>query len=318
VFCSTVIPTIGRPTLNRTVTSLLEQAFTAGDFEIIVVNDSGQPLPAAAWQSSPKVTLIETNRRERSVARNAGASLACGRYLHFLDDDDWMAPGALDSLWKLAQAGRAEWLYGATQLVNRQGKALIQLQPDLDGNCFVQAMAGEWIPLQASLVEAEQFFALGGFNPRITGPEDNDLLRRFTLHGAVAGTSDLVTFISWGDRGSTTPHDRHARDSRWARERILNLPGVFKRMRASARSSYLRGRVVRAFLTSGVWNVQHKRPLTAASRTLFSLAAIALTGAELFSLDFWRMLGKPHDSPTFRRGRAQAMGVAWRPGNSRK
>jgi hypothetical protein len=39
-------------------------------------------------------------------------------------------------------------------------------------------MAGEWIPLQASLIEAKTFFTVGGFNPLITGPEDIDLLRR--------------------------------------------------------------------------------------------------------------------------------------------
>ena len=310
MFCTTVIPTIGRPTLNRAVTSVLEQAFTADDFEIIVVNDSGQSLPAAAWQASPKVRLVETNRRERSVARNAGAALASGRYLHFLDDDDWMAPGALGSLWRLAQAGRVEWLYGASQLVDRQGKALIQLQHGLGGNCFVHAMAGEWIPLQASLVDTELFFGLGGFNPQITGPEDIDLLRRFTLYGAVAGTPDLVAFISWGQEGSTTPRDRHSEDSRWARERILSLTGVFKRMRASARSSYWQGRMVRAYLTSAFWNLRHKRPLTAASRTLFGLAASALAGAGLFSPGFWRALSQPHDSQTFRRGLAQAGRVA--------
>src|SRR6185503_20285902 len=102
MFCSTVIATIGRPTLKGAVTSLLEQAFTVDDFEIIVVNDSGRPLPDEAWQASPKVKIIETNRRERSVARNTGAALATGRYLHFLDDDDWLFPNALQTFWNLS------------------------------------------------------------------------------------------------------------------------------------------------------------------------------------------------------------------------
>ena len=45
MFSSTVIPTVNRPTLSRTVRSVLDQDFTAGDFEVIVVNDSGQTLP---------------------------------------------------------------------------------------------------------------------------------------------------------------------------------------------------------------------------------------------------------------------------------
>jgi glycosyltransferase involved in cell wall biosynthesis len=305
VFCSTVIPTVGRPSLERAVTSLLDQDLAASDFEIIVVNDSGQPLPDADWQASPRVMLVDTNRRERSVARNVGAALARGHYLHFLDDDDWMAPGGLLRLSQLAQNDRAQWSYGGAQLVKRQGQTLIKLQPDLRGNCFVQAMAGEWIPLQASLVDSSLFFKLGGFNPRIIGPEDNDLFRRVALHGLVAGTADLVTYISWGQSGSTTPRARHSHDSRWAREQILNLAGVFTRMRTSAPSGYWRGRVARVYLTSVLWNLQNRRPLTAASRTLFGIAALSLSGQDLLSIRFWRSLAQPHASLTFRRGKAQ-------------
>lgn len=310
MFCTTVIPTIGRSTLSRAVTSVLEQSFTRDDFEIVVVNDSGRPLAPAAWQASPKVRLLETQRRERSVARNAGAALANGAYLHFLDDDDWLAPHALNSLWTLARAGESEWLYGAAQLVDRQGKPLIQLEHGLNGNCFVHTMAGEWIPLQSSLVETRLFFALGGFNSQIVGPEDIDLLRRCMLHGTAAGTSEVVAFISWGQEGSTTPADRHSKDSRWAREKILGRAGVFNRMRASARSGDWRGRMVRVYLTSVLWNWQHRRPLTAASRTLFGLTALALAGAGLFSPGFWRALSRPYDSPTFRRGLAQTRPAA--------
>ena len=101
MFCSTVIPTIGRSTLSRAVCSVLQQSFTADEFEVIVVNDSGSPLPDADWQHSDHVRVLHTNRRERSVARNTGAAIAEGRYLHFLDDDDWLLPGALKTFWDL-------------------------------------------------------------------------------------------------------------------------------------------------------------------------------------------------------------------------
>lgn len=56
-----------------------------------MVNDSGRSLPYMDWQNSPHVQIIEANQHERSVARNTGAAIARGIYLHFLDDDDWMA-----------------------------------------------------------------------------------------------------------------------------------------------------------------------------------------------------------------------------------
>ena len=107
MFCSTIIPTIGRSTLSRAVHSVLNQTFAVDSFEIIVINDSGQPLSGADWQRSEKVQMINTNRRERCFTRNTGAAIAKGRYLHFLDDDDWFLPDALENFWELAQTNNA-------------------------------------------------------------------------------------------------------------------------------------------------------------------------------------------------------------------
>ena len=82
IFISTIIPTIGRDTLSRAVESVLSQQFHAMTFEVIVVNDSGKALPEMVWQDAYNLQIINTNRRERSVARNVGAAVARGKYLH--------------------------------------------------------------------------------------------------------------------------------------------------------------------------------------------------------------------------------------------
>jgi len=47
MFSSTIIPTVNRATLAKAVCSVLDQSFSNADFEVIVVNDSGQLLPSA-------------------------------------------------------------------------------------------------------------------------------------------------------------------------------------------------------------------------------------------------------------------------------
>src|SRR5260370_24030114 len=143
LFCSTIVPTLGRASLAQSVRSVLDQSFTAGDFEVIVVNDSGLPLPAGDWQASPRVGQIATSGRcGPSAARNAGAALARGRYLHFLDDDDWLLPNALTAFWELSQrAPLADWLYGGIRLVNGAGQTLREVNPGLDGNLHTPLMA---------------------------------------------------------------------------------------------------------------------------------------------------------------------------------
>lgn len=310
MFSSTIIPTIARATLERAVRSVLDQEFTAAEFEVIVVNDSGQPLPAAGWQKDARVRVVDTQKRERIFARNTGAALARGRYLHFLDDDDWLMPGALHHIWQLArglpEGSRGHWLYGGSQLVDRNGTSLLQLHHEMSGNAFVQIMAGEWIPLQSSFIDAAAFFAAGGFTPGVLATQDVDLCRKIALHGDLYGTPALVSCIGMGAQGSSTDYDRAPQYSRWAREKILDQPGVFARLRSSHRRPCWRGRITRLYLTSVVWNLRQGRFFTALSRGLFALASIGVAGPALLSGEYWRAVRSAYQSETFARGRAQA------------
>ncbi|NJN43454.1 MAG: glycosyltransferase [Anaerolineae bacterium] len=213
IFCSTIIPTVARTSLNRAVHSVLSQ--DVEHFEVIVVNDSGSILPETDWMADPRVRVLNTNRRERSVARNTGAACANGEYLHFLDDDDWLLPGAFSALKELIQHNKnATWYYGATQLVDREHKPIIHLRHGLTGNCFTQIMAGEWIPLQSSFIPAEVFFNLRGFLPGLSSMQDVDLCRRAALAGDFAETEKLFPVSEWG---------------KWVAQRaaliIRNIPG---------------------------------------------------------------------------------------------
>jgi hypothetical protein len=172
-------------------------------------------------------------------------------------------------------------------------------------------MAGEWIPLQASIIRAETFFTVGGFNPLISGPEDIDLLRQIALQGDIAETDRLIACIARGESGSTTDYSRHAEIRRWSRERTLDSAGVLGRFRASAESSYLHGRILRVYLTSVVWNLQNRRPWTAASRAVSALAAFALAGGHPLSASYWRALTKAYENKTFSRGFREARSLAW-------
>lgn len=309
MFSSTVIATIGRPSLARSVNSVLGQRFEADDFEIIVVNDSGDSLPPEDWQQSKRVRIIDTYRRERIVARDTGAAISRGRYLHFLDDDDWLLPGALQALYNLSRTSPAAWLYGATQLVDRADSPLITLDHQMQGNCFVQAMAGEWLPLQASLINSKTFFKVGGFRHDLLVTQDVDLFRRVSLHDDIAGVSQVVCCVQMGAEGSSTDYSAAPRMSRAARELILDEAGVWARLQSSAQAGEWKGRISRVYLTSMIWNLQCRRLFTALSRGCHGLASLATGTTTLLSSRFWSALTQPYESPTYARGFARVQGV---------
>lgn len=296
IFFSYIIPTIGRSSLEIAVQSVLTQQCSQAKFEVIVVNDSGKPLPAADWHTLPGVSIINTNKSERSFARNSGAAVARGRYLAFLDDDDWLLPGALESFWHLSLRNpEALWLYGGVRIVDENHSTLAEINSGLSGSCFAQIMGGAWAPIQSSMVRARAFFEIGGFNPLICGTEDEDLCRRTAFHGEFANTSRTVACLYRGQVWSTsTNYLRAPEDTKYSRDLILSKPKVFSRLMSSAGSSYWHGRILRVYLSTISWNLRKRRFFKALSRTLYSLAAFFMSAHHVFSAGYWQGVRADH------------------------
>jgi glycosyltransferase involved in cell wall biosynthesis len=296
MFCSYIIPTIGRPSVDIAVKSVLDQEFTEADFEVVVVNDSGIPLAEREWFHSSRVRIITTNRSERSFARNAGAAVAKGDYLAFLDDDDWILPGALQHFWELSQQKPdAVWLHGGIRIVDENGSALGEVNSGIEGYVFAQFAGGAWAPLQSSMVLGKAFFEVGGFNPIICGTEDLDLTARLSYHGPFANTPATVACLFRGQSWNTsTNYLRAPEDIKYSRDAYLSRPQAFQRLRRSMDSSYWHGRILRVYLSTVGWNLKRKRFFTALSRVLFALAGLLLSLKHIPSRSFWQGIKAEH------------------------
>jgi glycosyltransferase involved in cell wall biosynthesis len=296
IFLSYIIPTIGRLSLDVAVQSVLTQPFDRAEFEIIVVNDSGIPLSKADWQDSPCVSILNTKRCERSFARNSGAAIARGKFLAFLDDDDWILPGALEAFWHLSdQNPDAAWLYGGIHIVDERKQVLAEINSRLTGDRFAQIMGGAWAPIQASVIRADAFFEAGGFSPLICGTEDEDLCRRISYSGKIASTPQTVACLFRGQTWSTsTNYLRAPEDTKRSRDQILSKPGAFSRLVSSAGSSYWSGRVLKVYLSTISWNLRKRNFFKALSRMFYTLVAFILSARYMFSAAYWQGVKADH------------------------
>ena len=111
---SVVIPVYNQGRyLHEAVDSALRQE--GPDLEVLVVDDgSTEDLDLARYRGDRRVQLLARPHRGISAARNAGIECARGRYVAFLDADDWWPPA--DKL--AAQTGFLEaepaagWIFG--------------------------------------------------------------------------------------------------------------------------------------------------------------------------------------------------------------
>jgi glycosyltransferase involved in cell wall biosynthesis len=276
------------------VLSVLDQPCPTDEWEVIVVNDSGKPLPQEEWQQSPRVRVIHTNRRERCFARNTGAAIALGQYLHFLDDDDYMLPGALDCLAGLTQAHPdAALLYGGTRIVNRDGDTLGDYTVDFAGYCAVMVFA-KWVPMLASLYQTRAFFEIGGFDTFFSeGAQDIKLARHIASEHSMAGSQQIVAVAAVGEYGSTTNWAKNQFYYRLTSELLLKESGMFNRLRRSATAAYWHGRFVRIYLASCGWNMWNKQISTALTLGAQAVAGMTLTLPWTLQKDYWRALINP-------------------------
>ena len=80
--------------LSKCIDSILAQTFT--DFELILIDDGspdrcGEICDEYAAKDS-RIIVIHQQNKGVSAARNAGLEIAKGKYIGFVDSDDWIEP----------------------------------------------------------------------------------------------------------------------------------------------------------------------------------------------------------------------------------
>lgn len=187
-FFSVIIATWNRAhRIRRAVDSLLAQ--TDADWEALVVDDGGTDDTGTFLRERLADDRLHFVRRPHAgcpVARNAGAALARGEWITFLDSDDAYAPGHLASRRAfIAAHPGVPFIHGGFQVVGPPGSHLV---PDADD-------PGRLIPLSECavggtfVIEARHFRRLGGFPPTPYA-WDRDLLALALGSGAVARCED--------------------------------------------------------------------------------------------------------------------------------
>ena len=100
---SIIVPVYGvEKYLHKCVDSLLNQGLLRNEYEIILVDD-GSPdrCPAICDEYAAKNENIKVVHRQNgglSAARNSGLDVAVGKYVQFVDSDDYLEPKALETL----------------------------------------------------------------------------------------------------------------------------------------------------------------------------------------------------------------------------
>ncbi|WP_448384816.1 glycosyltransferase family 2 protein [Fervidobacterium sp.] len=114
--------------IPKTLESVLKQTYE--NLEIIVVNDGSVDKTGAIVekilgnQNRFPYKIIHKKNEGVSVARNVGIENAKGKYIKFLDGDDWLVPDAIEVLVEACERNDCEIAFGGQDVVTTNGKVL--------------------------------------------------------------------------------------------------------------------------------------------------------------------------------------------------
>ncbi|MDP8935957.1 MAG: glycosyltransferase family 2 protein [Cyanobacteriota bacterium] len=186
---SVIIPVYnGDRYIVQAVESALSQTFT--DLEIIVVDDGSSDRTQQVLQPYlDRIRYIYQENQGVGVARNRACELAHGKFLAFLDADDYFLPSKLekqvacfdaDPTLDMVQTG---WL-----IVDETGREISAIQPwqqasKLDLESFILYKC---VRPSAMILRRTWWEKLGGFDSHFPLAEDLDFALRLALKGCKA------------------------------------------------------------------------------------------------------------------------------------
>lgn len=194
-FISVIIPTYSRPgPLRRCIATLASQTYPRHSFEVIVVDDGGDPPATKSLQDDVvldlPIVLLRQPNRGAAAARAMGLAHARGPILAFLDDDCTVPPNYLEEIdrvfrdhpeTQVVQVGidnpEPDNIYGRTWKFTLEETLKVNLEPTRDGRITCGTLGGV-------MVARREIFGDVAFDPKLSrSREDADLRYQLQARG---------------------------------------------------------------------------------------------------------------------------------------
>lgn len=132
MFFSVIIPLYNKaPYVAKAIQSVISQTFA--DYELIIVDDgstdNSADIALQAIARHQNCQLIKQDNAGVSMARNNGVAASQGRYLCFLDADDWWEPTFLEEMTRLIEEYPEAGIYGTSYIIVNETRHKTRIAP---------------------------------------------------------------------------------------------------------------------------------------------------------------------------------------------
>jgi glycosyltransferase involved in cell wall biosynthesis len=301
---SIVIPTHNHA---RFVTLAIESALaqTQPASEIIVVDDgSSDDTPSVLAPYAGRITVVRQQKQGVAAARNAGAKLATGDLLGFLDADDVWLPAKLErQVARFVSAPHIGLVHCGLETIDGAGEPLVRSVHGLEGS-----VADEFLffrrPLilgggSGAVIPRAVFNEVGGFDEQMSTSADWDLYYRIARRYEVGFVPEVLL------KYRLHPGNMHGNIRAMERDMLLGYAKAFRsadsRLRSIRRRAYgnLHSVLAGSFFSAGQYTGFIKHTLMSLLLTPGNIGQFAG-----YPLRRWRRSKLASGDPSSRRGAA--------------
>lgn len=203
---SIIIPCFNNgPFVGEAIRSALDQRWR--NLEVIIVDDGSTDDSRDKIEAieDPRITYKFQENAGAASARNTGIQISRGRFISFLDSDDYFIGSKVHQQAGFLQ-GNAEYgmIVGGFRRVDQDGGELFDHAPEPGEIQLSALVVGNQFPIHSYLIRREWIERVGGFDETLSAAEDWDLHCRLMLCGCrIYRTGDIVCAYRW-TRGSLT------------------------------------------------------------------------------------------------------------------
>ncbi|MEA3250995.1 MAG: glycosyltransferase family A protein [Pseudomonadota bacterium] len=222
---SIIIPCFnGQEYISQTIESALDQSYN--NVEIIVIDDGSKDRSWKIISGFDSIKKIRQGNLGACAARNRGLKASSGKYIKFLDSDDFLYKDCLASQVRNSTSlERKMIIYGwhrvYMQSDNRSAKRKIEILPGLSQPV---GLVLKNLPISLPLYPRDALLAVNGFDEQLRSRQEWSLNIRLSIAGYHFSYADDLTFCQ-------RIHSSENRiSSRWldCDEELENLKSIYK------------------------------------------------------------------------------------------
>lgn len=191
---SIIIPTFNREIfIQKAIDSVLSQSYR--DFELFVIDDGSRDrTPEIISKYKRKIFYVYIKNSGVSKARNTGIRLSRGKYISFLDSDDYWKPEKLEKQIDFMENHPEIFISQTGEIWIRNGKRVNpkKKHEKRSGDIFKKSLELCAVTPSSVMIRKELFETIGFFDESFPVCEDYDLWLRVTCRYNVGLISDKL------------------------------------------------------------------------------------------------------------------------------